>query len=73
MLKGLSSELAKLMSELTSQEHYYPTNILSENMTIPIHGKLKASVVVKSIIIKTSQQLSEPSLFYFPLNVYTCK
>ena len=73
MRKGLSSELAKLMSELTLQERYYPTNTLSENMTIPIRGNLKASVVIKSIVIKTSQQLSEPSLFYFLVNVYTCK
>lgn len=42
MPKGLSSELAKLMSELPLQECYHATNIQSENMTIPPHGNLTA-------------------------------
>lgn len=42
MLKGLSSELAKLMSELPFQEYYHPTNTQSKNLTNPIHGNLKA-------------------------------
>lgn len=42
MLKGLSSELAKLMSELPLRECYHTTNILSENITISIPGNVTA-------------------------------
>lgn len=42
MPKGLSSELAKLMSELSLQECYHATNTQSENMIVALSHNLTA-------------------------------
>lgn len=42
MPKGLSSELANLMSELPLQECYHATNTQSENMIVTLSHNLTA-------------------------------